>query len=88
MKLRSEVQWFAEQMELKLRENDDKGGWKRCSIEFLLDRLQDEMMELDVSIQRGIPELLVAECADVANFCMMLADNRRLIAKEESDDAE
>ena len=25
--LRAEVRWFAEQMELRLQENDWKGGW-------------------------------------------------------------
>jgi NTP pyrophosphatase (non-canonical NTP hydrolase) len=85
MKIRSEVAWFAEKMEEKLRENDSKGGWDNCDIAWLLKRLREETTELAEVIAvyeedtRGIPGVYSAhktmsECADVANFAMMIAD--------------
>lgn len=85
-----EVTWFAGIMERKLRENDDKDGWSQCTTEYLLDRLREEIDELEQCFSEmgkgaielgGIDMELVyrfcAECADVANFAMMLADNAR-----------
>lgn len=44
--LRPVVQWFAEQMELALREHDDKGGWHEDAPHLLLARVLDETSEL------------------------------------------
>jgi len=44
---RKEVQKFAERMEETLRENDDKGGWERCSFQYLIQRLREETNELE-----------------------------------------
>lgn len=46
VELRPVVQWFAEQMELKLRENDDKGGWHDDSKHGMLVRVVEELAEL------------------------------------------
>ena len=46
MKLRPEVQWFAEQMERKLRANDHKGGWQDDTELALLIRLLEETSEV------------------------------------------
>lgn len=43
---RASVRWFAEQMELKLRENDHKGGWHECSRHSLMARVLEESAEL------------------------------------------
>lgn len=43
--LRPEIQWFAEQMERKLRKNDWKGGWQDDTEESLLERIQEELDE-------------------------------------------
>jgi len=88
MKLRPEIEWFAGIMEQKLQENDDKGGWSECTTDYLLGRLRDEFDELgqvfiklgqDAIEHKGISfgtvNQFCAECADVANFAMMLADN-------------
>lgn len=79
MKLRPEVKWFAEQMELKLRENDDKPGWHDDLYPDLYRRLEEELQEVrDASMKTGWWDdrhKIIGELADVANFAMMLADN-------------
>ena len=85
--LRPEVQIFAEAMERKLRQNDHKGGWENMPLGWLRGRLGEETKELDVSITAYIDEIeccgdlskprqaILLECADVANFAMMIAAN-------------
>lgn len=77
---------FADLMEAKLRENDHKGGWIGCDGTWLFTRLQEEVREVaELPIERiqfrwqnGDPDVnrqrLARECADVANFAMMLVD--------------
>lgn len=64
---RWQVREFAEAMEGVLQENDDKGGWWNCPIEYLRRRLKEELEEYFSS--GDAKELL-----DTANFCMMLWD--------------
>ncbi|MEF2243988.1 hypothetical protein [Paenibacillus sp. IITD108] len=79
--IRETVQWFAEQMEMKLRENDHKGGWEECSLDWLYSRLCQETKELWRSIDHPSTYNMVAlEAADVANFAMMIADIARKLA--------
>ena len=90
--LRPEVAAFADAMERKLRENDHKGGWRRCTRGYLLRRLATETRELRAALRRQERRLASArpldpgeaaalaaealrEAADVANFCLMLADD-------------
>lgn len=73
---RPEVNWFAKQMELKLRANDHKRHWSEVHLDYLIDRLFQEANELWRAIQNGEPAAnIVKEAADVANFAMMIADN-------------
>lgn len=75
MKIRNEVLWFAEQMEKKLKKNDNKPHWLDSSPDYLLERLCDEVKELMQARQHGkSPTFVIKECADVANFAMMIAD--------------
>ena len=89
IELRESVKWFAEQMELVLRKNDHKGGWKNCTWEYLFDRLEEEQKELveecykdgysdvfDIFLNTNT-EAMIKEAVDVANFAMMIADNLR-----------
>ena len=69
---RKTVQWFARQMEAKLRENDHKGGWDDCELGWLLRRLGQEVGELRRALKKE--KHVVREAADVANFAMMIAD--------------
>jgi NTP pyrophosphatase (non-canonical NTP hydrolase) len=72
--LRPEVALFALEMERKLQENDHKGGWSRCTKQYLSMRLTQEREELRRAVERGDPNDIRREAADVANFAMMLAD--------------
>jgi NTP pyrophosphatase (non-canonical NTP hydrolase) len=76
IKLRPEVRRFAEQMELKLRENDHKGGWQDEHIYWLIQRIGDEHKELIEAVLFKTDDVhaIIKECADVANFAMMVAD--------------
>lgn len=77
---RSAVLRFSAEMEKKLLENDHKGGWGDCRSETLFDLLLEEKNELEEALTSHDERNIIAECADVANFAMMIADNasRRL----------
>ena|SRR3990167_5075006 len=87
--IRVEILKFAVNMERKLRENDHKGGWKECDFEYLRARLQDEVQEMEEMFVKyskvmrpNMKNKLKRECADVANFAMMISD--KLSAKTET----
>jgi len=78
--MRPILKWFAGEMEKKLRENDHKGGWNSCDVDWLVSRMTEELQELDDVVQQyrqgfASREEVRRECADVANFAMMIADN-------------
>lgn len=76
-------------MEAKLRENDHKGGWQGCRFSELFPRIaheRDELLlaahplRLDTMAETLTTQdacELIRECADIANFAMMIADNIR-----------
>lgn len=75
--IRTEVKAFAEIMEQKLKENDHKHHWSDSDNSWLLERLLEEVKELE-SIMDSLStsdEEKQRECADIANFAMMIADN-------------
>jgi len=91
-KLRPEVERFAWAMEMKLRKNDHKGGWRDCDFDYLETRIREELAELgmelmryqialhsadEVTLAQQLAEKVQLEAADVANFAMMIADNAR-----------
>jgi hypothetical protein len=91
MKVRDSVKWFSEKMEKTLQENDYKGEWDMCDFEYLIDRLNDEVQEinelnederLDCDLSKSLAKKVIHECTDVANFAMMIADNLRAMAGE------
>lgn len=99
-KPRKEITWFASEMEAKLRENDHKGHWADGNtVEELLPRIMDERDELLLAVHGldldGPKEKLsskdaceiIRECADIANFAMMIADLVRMkrVQIEEGD---
>jgi phosphoribosyl-ATP pyrophosphohydrolase len=78
LELRPCVQWFAEKMEARLRENDHKGGWGSEEDAYLLRRLLEEAGELvEAATCSGVEDVVVQEATDVANFALMLAANWR-----------
>lgn len=79
----NELLAFARVMDNKLQENAHKGHWRdrpdHCTPEQLFARLVDEVDELRaelMAIKRGKTDgrKIGRECADVANFAMMIAD--------------
>lgn len=86
---REALAWFAGEMERQLRENDHKPGWSDDSLRHLAERMRTELREVENIVDgravRGYATeqllTIIAECADVANFAMMVADN----AKREID---
>ncbi len=77
--LRPEVRAFAIAMENQLRANDHKGGWQGMGTAECIERLQEEMEELEIECdptppRKPNPEQILKEAADVANFAMFAAD--------------
>ena len=81
MKPRDSVQWFATKMESVLRDNDHKTGWSDMELIWLFERMGDEWAELEVFLQDSdgfksdCRKDIINQCADIANFAMMIADN-------------
>jgi hypothetical protein len=76
--LRESVRWFAGQMEARLREHDDRRGWKDLPGTYLITRLDACADELCEAVGIGAKNLVIKTAGDVANFCMMIADNIRV----------
>lgn len=72
--VRLEVRRFSLLMELKLRKNDYKGGWQDVSAAKLLELLEGEVKELREALAEGDALDIAQECADIANYAMMIAD--------------
>ena len=75
--VRLAVEWFASQMEKKLRDNDNKPGWSDEPRDYFTARIMDELNELTYTLHRNPNnrDAAIKECVDIANFAMMLADN-------------
>ena len=82
--MRDVVLDFAKVMDNELDENDHKIGWAYLSPQWIINRIRQETNELEKAIRKNKPKsVTVSECADVANFAMMLFDN---ITQEAYDD--
>jgi len=71
---------FAIHMKHKLLVHKNKGGFERLSSEELVKLLKKEVKELEVSLEAKDNGNTIRECADVANYAMMIAmkiQNRR-----------
>ena len=53
-----------------------KGDWNdKMSLLEAIDRLEEELEELKKAIAHGLPyEEVLYECADIANFCVVVED--------------
>ena len=73
--IENSVNWFSGQMKAELLNHLDRPGWKSESIEYLIHRLYEEVVELRDAIESNQPRKVVTkEGADVANFIMMITD--------------
>ena len=72
------VEWFAEQMKLKLGEpkNVAKGDWRELpDTHYLVSRLMEEKIELLWGMVNNCSYSdAIKKCADIGNFAMMIAD--------------
>lgn len=70
--LRPELLQFATHCELVLRDNDHKHGWDSMSLGGILQRISDELEEMNIALSRTNPFDQLREISDVANFLMFL----------------
>ncbi len=86
-KYRPKLNWFIENMEGRLEENDHKGDWSDMYMMELLTFIYNKEVKLEDSVLEDLnPEnvevngrkenlrQIVKRSADVANFAMMIAD--------------
>ena len=66
---------LSREMLRKLRVNRWKEHWCNLSALEARDALEEEVAELNEAVVNGDPRLIREECADVANFAAMIADN-------------
>lgn len=78
---RPEVKAFAELMEMRLRDNDHKPGWKDADPFALSRRAIEHLFEIHDELGLMHPKTdcwdILTKCADVANYMMMVADTER-----------
>jgi NTP pyrophosphatase (non-canonical NTP hydrolase) len=69
------LEWFMEQMREKLRANTQKSDPRTSlTIRQLSAMLSEEVLELKSALRGVNEDDVVSECADVANYAMMIAD--------------
>ena len=82
------VTQFGFDMLRKLRKNSHKAHWNTVTHWYLFGRLNEEVSELSKALnkrysiqptadRKELSQAIIDECADVANFAMMIADNER-----------
>lgn len=83
------IDWFADEMQKTMEANEgDKTGWDDIDIHFALWRMKEEYEEVAALIDSWDhrpeqAEAVIQECADVANFAMMLAHKAALWRREQ-----
>ena len=76
IELRPELETFAQFMEMRLRANDWKGGRQNMTTQEILTRIAQETAELRWAAERNMGASAIRqEAADIANFCLFMADN-------------
>ncbi len=72
--MREEIKNFSTIMETKMLLNEHKGGHARLKIDELMKLMHQEVRELKTSIDEKDYKNVIMECADVANYVMLIAD--------------
>jgi NTP pyrophosphatase (non-canonical NTP hydrolase) len=63
-------------MKFKFAVHRHKGDWAHKSLALLVSELHKEVVELTEAVDERLSrEHIIAECADIANYCAMLIDN-------------
>ena len=68
---------FTKEMHKELIANEFKGGWSDECLSDLYASLGNEVSELQVALIDDDEAEIISECADIANFAMMIAENAR-----------
>lgn len=71
---RPKVREFAIEMEKKLAKNDHKTEWNKLPLPAFVRRLQNEVEEMKMALEYETPDDVTKECADIANFALIIAD--------------
>lgn len=72
------IEWFSFLMESKLSRDDaSKPHWGGDSPEMLTALMMGEVEEMMVALRTGDAEAIAGECADIANYAMLIADVAR-----------
>jgi len=66
---------LSQRMMQKLRKNSHKAHWSTVTNGWLFARLREEVDELRSALHNETPDDIANECADIANFAAMIADN-------------
>jgi hypothetical protein len=74
---RESVKNMAQMMEAQLRRNEHRGGWDNCCRAYFLEKLEINLRDLRHNLDAGLHAVAQRDCADIANFSMMLAENER-----------
>lgn len=75
----AQVNALVADMLLKLGMNENKGGWRSLDVIALSHELLVEMVELQRELYFGNYREAQLECADIANYAMMIHDNCRMM---------
>jgi hypothetical protein len=73
---------FADAMEVKLRKNDHKRGWRELPIEALMRLMLIEVEELKCAVEFLDVKEAQAESVDVSNYCMMIHDRLGMLDRD------
>jgi len=71
--LEPDIHRFVDAMVYKLRKNAHKGRWEDLDLPSALRMLRAEVDELNGALQENNQVEILLECADVANFALILA---------------
>jgi hypothetical protein len=75
---RKAVRLFAYDMEKQLKVNDHRNGWKEEHCEYLSEQLGRNHTALIKELAKNLsdPFEITIRCANIANYAMMIADNK------------
>lgn len=81
--IRKELEEFSVRQEFVLQENDIKQHWSRCTQDYLNSKLQKSAHKLQNAVCSNDCGAVIKYSVDVANYCMMLADNAKTKLKSQ-----